>query len=284
MWVAGWSLFCVSLTAVTVPVVPEPGDFRYGGPGARVVARGLDNPRGMAFGPRGELYVAEAGRGGDTACRPGPAGDRICDGPSGAVSVVDFGHQWRVVSRLPSTAPVTGDHASGVADVAVGADGDLIHVGDSDRDLVAVLAVDRGRLVVDATGSALLLITARGRVRTVATFPGRAVSSVAEGPDGAWYVGERARIWRVVPGHEPQVWAGGFTRIVDLAWSPEGRLYVLESGALLRVDGGGARTVVLSAGLTDPGGLAIRGGEAYVSNCGSCRGIGTILRVGLPER
>ena len=32
-----------------------------------VVMSGLDNPRGLAFGPEGGLYVAEAGRGG-----PGP--------------------------------------------------------------------------------------------------------------------------------------------------------------------------------------------------------------------
>ena len=29
-----------------------------------VVMSGLDNPRGLAFGPEGALYVAEAGRGG----------------------------------------------------------------------------------------------------------------------------------------------------------------------------------------------------------------------------
>lgn len=34
-----------------------------------VVMRGLDNPRGLAFGPEGALYVAEAGRGGGRAVR-----------------------------------------------------------------------------------------------------------------------------------------------------------------------------------------------------------------------
>mgnify|MGYP006150372927 CR=1 FL=1 len=41
-------------------------------PAVEVVARGLDNPRGLAFGSRGELYVAEAGRGGP--CHAGAAG------------------------------------------------------------------------------------------------------------------------------------------------------------------------------------------------------------------
>jgi glucose/arabinose dehydrogenase len=38
-----------------------------GGAGAAttsVVMSGLDNPRGLTFGPQGALYVAEAGRGG----------------------------------------------------------------------------------------------------------------------------------------------------------------------------------------------------------------------------
>jgi glucose/arabinose dehydrogenase len=38
-----------------------------GGGGVKVVADGLDNPRGIGFGPDGALYVAESGSGG-----PGP--------------------------------------------------------------------------------------------------------------------------------------------------------------------------------------------------------------------
>src|SRR3954471_547865 len=33
-------------------------------PTFQLVASGLDNPRGLAFGPEGGLYIAEAGRGG----------------------------------------------------------------------------------------------------------------------------------------------------------------------------------------------------------------------------
>src|SRR5688572_3914736 len=51
-----------------------------------VVMSGLDNPRGLAFGPEGALYVAEAGRGGDgpsIELRPGVSASY---GPTGAVS------------------------------------------------------------------------------------------------------------------------------------------------------------------------------------------------------
>ena len=38
-----------------------------GGGGLEVVADGLDNPRGIGFGPDGALYVAESGSGGPVA-------------------------------------------------------------------------------------------------------------------------------------------------------------------------------------------------------------------------
>ena len=41
-----------------------------------VMAQGLDNPRGLAFAPNGDLYVAEAGSGGDGACTFSPPNPR----------------------------------------------------------------------------------------------------------------------------------------------------------------------------------------------------------------
>jgi hypothetical protein len=77
-----------------------------------VVMSGLDNPRGLAFGPEGALYVAEAGRGG-----PGPCvllrGAPQCYGPTGAVSRLWRGEQERVATGLPSygtAASTTGPH------------------------------------------------------------------------------------------------------------------------------------------------------------------------------
>jgi hypothetical protein len=87
--------------------------------GVKVVARGLDNPRGLAFGPGG-LYVAEAGRGGSGPCQTGPEGDAVCFGTSGAVTRIGLRHgdQTRIVDGLPSRAGTDGSEALGPSDVS----------------------------------------------------------------------------------------------------------------------------------------------------------------------
>lgn len=91
-----------------------------------VIATGLDNPRGLAFGPGGFLYVVEAGRGGDSElCLPVPAAPPgtppRCYGPSGAVTrVVGVNDHSRVVVGLPSLAGPAGLEATGPHDIAFG--------------------------------------------------------------------------------------------------------------------------------------------------------------------
>ncbi|MBA2615962.1 MAG: ScyD/ScyE family protein, partial [Actinobacteria bacterium] len=80
------------------------------------VMSGLDNPRGLAFGPDGALYVAESGRGG-----PGPCvvvmGAQQCAGFTGAVSrLVSLGQQSRIATGLPF-AVANGTDASGPSDL-----------------------------------------------------------------------------------------------------------------------------------------------------------------------
>jgi glucose/arabinose dehydrogenase len=57
------------------------------------VMGGLDNPRGLAFGPEGGLYVVEAGRGGST-CVPW-RGTTFCHGSTGALTRLWRGTQER---------------------------------------------------------------------------------------------------------------------------------------------------------------------------------------------
>ena len=109
------------------------------------------------------------------------------------------------------------------------------------------------------------------RAPSVAT---RTSEPVAVGPDGAYYVGQlagfpvvagAAKIYRVEAGSPPEVFLGGFTFIIGIAFDATGTLYVLQhvdgpgmtaTGSLVRVAADGTRTTLI-AGLTRPTGLAI---------------------------
>lgn len=176
--------------------------------------------------------------------------------------------------------------------------------------------------VTDAGANALLSVAANGKVSVVAVFPNRIVptppilpqppfppalssqavpTNVVRGPDGALYVSQLtgfpfpvggARVFRVVPGSAPQVYAEGFTNIIDLEFDAQGNLYVLEidrngliapevTGRLARVNAG-SHTVdtVASDGLVMPGGMAIGpDGAIYISNFSTSPGIGEVIRL-----
>jgi hypothetical protein len=87
-----------------------------GGIDIDVVATGLDNPRHVAVGHHGDIYVAEAGRGGDPAtsqsCFVSAEGD-ACTGASGAVTRIDRHGQRRILEGLASFAPADGSSAIG---------------------------------------------------------------------------------------------------------------------------------------------------------------------------
>ena len=198
-----------------------------------------------------------------------------------------------------------------------------------DSDPYSVLDLGDKWIVADAAANDLLQIDANGTITTLAVFPSQMVdappflgmpagsqmpaesvpTTVTLGPDGAYYVGEltgfpfaigKARIWRVVPGQQPTVYATGFTNIIAIAFDANGNLYVLEiakngllaaesatpedpsaaTGALIRVNPNGTQVELASDGLITPTGLAIGvHGEIYVSNFGIFSGAGALVRI-----
>jgi hypothetical protein len=96
------------------------------------VASGLDNPRGLSFGPDGRLYVAEAGNGGEEACLPPEqAGEEpFCIGFTGGIGAIDVssGNHRRVVSNLVSFAGKGGFGATGIDGVSAHGNGGIFGI------------------------------------------------------------------------------------------------------------------------------------------------------------
>ena len=102
-------------------------------------------------------------------------------------------------------------------------------------------ASNRHQVVADAAGDSILTVR-NGRVSLLAVIPAspdgsdQVPTSVTRGPDGAWYVGTLAEgagngganVWRIVPGHAPEVYVGGLTAVVDIAFGPDGSPYASE--------------------------------------------------------
>jgi len=99
------------------------------GSGFTTVATGFDNPRGLAFGEDGRLYVAEAGSGGPTCATGGPGGGSLCIGLSSGISVItDDGAHHRILSDLASTSGQGGFFATGADGLSSNDDGHLFTV------------------------------------------------------------------------------------------------------------------------------------------------------------
>ncbi|MEX2141790.1 MAG: ScyD/ScyE family protein [Pirellulales bacterium] len=88
------------------------------------IMSGLDNPRGLAFGPDGGLYVAEAGRGGTKPTSIVVEGQSRFFGTTSALSRLLGGVQQRVLSDFPSLANSNGTNAGGLQDIVFNSSGE----------------------------------------------------------------------------------------------------------------------------------------------------------------
>jgi hypothetical protein len=166
-----------------------------------------------------------------------------------------------------------------------------------------------GYAVVDAGANDLMWVDRRGQIHTLAVLPTKTVggvqrhsvpTAVVAGPDGALYVAElspagpgTARVYRVVPGRAPTVYADGFTTLSDLAFDRQGRLlalemtqtgayYPVERGTITRVEHNGDKTVFSPENLLAPTAIEVEGDDVYVANLGIAAGYGEILKIRLP--
>jgi hypothetical protein len=115
----------LGLSAAVLALVATPVVWAQIG-SIQVIADGLNNPRGLTFGPAGVLYVAEAGSGGDGPCQEGEQGGQ-CYGATGAVTRINLkkGDVDRVVTGLPSLAGPGGVSATGPHDVSLQGAGNI---------------------------------------------------------------------------------------------------------------------------------------------------------------
>ena len=182
------------------------------------------------------------------------------------------------------------------------------------------LAFGRGKgfYVTDAAANDLLIVRPSDLVSLRYVFPERnfpapdflglppgtllpvqaVPTAVVKGPDGAHYVAEftgfpypqgQARVFRVGKQGDPTVYADGFSNIIDLAFGPDGSLYVLEmakyglvsqnvTGAVTRISPDGVRTLIADTGLAYPTAIAVdRLGKIYVANYGTSGSNGQLV-------
>lgn len=94
------TLFTVGLTTVSGTKAAEAASLT-------TIATGLNNARGITFGPDGNIYVGETGLGGTGNCQgsPSTAGQLICAGNTGSVTKISAdGQQSRIFNGFESLA------------------------------------------------------------------------------------------------------------------------------------------------------------------------------------
>ena len=277
-----------------------------------VFATGLNNPRGLKFGPDGELYVAEGGAAGTLStigvCDqvPAPVGP-YTGGFTSSISKIDrHGNVSTVIDNLPSseTSAAQGNLVSGVSDIAF--------IGDDMYAITAGAGCSHGLVHTD---NGVYRVFPDGKWKMIADLSAfQKANPVAHPnppdfePDGTWYsmVSVRGNLYAVEPNHgeldEISPW-GEIRRIADISASqghivPTAVAYhgdffvgnlglfpiVEGSSKILRITASGHVTTVIT-GLTTVLGVAFdREGFLYIlenttGNPFPTAGTGEVLRV-----
>jgi hypothetical protein len=224
---------------------------------------------GLAHAPNGFLIAADAGAGPTEVRRNGttsviaglPGVNDIAPLRKDEMFAVATAERSALYRVSPSDVKLLADTGKFEDDVDPAGDG--TEEGSNPFDLASISG--KSTLIADAAGNSLLIYE-NGKLDWVASFPFKfgvpcpawfcegtvpfpvqpVPTSVAIGPDGAYYVGEltgfpgtpgQSLVWRIEPGARNVVCGSspkctvvgrGFTSVIDLQFGPKNKLYVVE--------------------------------------------------------
>jgi glucose/arabinose dehydrogenase len=201
---------------------------------ATVFASGLNNPRELAFGPDGALYVAEGGTGGSAStvgqCDqvPAPVGPYTGGFTSRIVRISPTGAITTVADGLPSsqTSPASGGLVSGVSSLAF-INGVLYGMEAGAGCSHGLAGTDNTLFRVNSDGSTTTIADLSAFVKS---HPVAHPEADDFEPDGTWYgmVAYQGAFYVTEPNHQEVdrvSLSGQITRVVDLS-----KLFVPDDG------------------------------------------------------